>query len=124
MLNTTAVKIKRLQRVVTSHHILSKKQVWKLLNFFSFVRSNDSSKVILVITRYCVSQIREQMSGPEISQYEKSILGCGLWSGLDCEIKGSTGDDYEQLLRAVLCVLSVVCNILYTVYSTNLKGNA
>ena len=89
MLNTTAVKIKRLQRVVTSHHILSKKQVWKLLNFFSFVRSNDSSKVILVISRYCVSQIREQMSGPEISQYEKSILGCGLWSGLDCEIKGS-----------------------------------
>ena len=35
------------------------------------------------------SQIREQMSGPEISQYEKSILGCGLWSGLECEIKGS-----------------------------------
>ena len=35
------------------------------------------------------SQIREQMSGPEISSYEKLILGCGLWSGLDCEIKGS-----------------------------------
>ena len=35
------------------------------------------------------SQIREQMSGPEISYYEKSILGCGQWSGLDCEIKGS-----------------------------------
>ena len=33
-------------------------------------------------------QIREEMSGPEISEYEKSILGCGLWSGLDCEIKG------------------------------------
>ena len=29
------------------------------------------------------------MSGPEISLYEKSILGCGLWSGLDCGIKGS-----------------------------------
>ena len=34
-------------------------------------------------------QIRERMSGPEISKYEKSIMGCGLWSGLDCEIKGS-----------------------------------
>jgi hypothetical protein len=34
------------------------------------------------------TQIREQMSGPKISWYEKSILGCGLWSGLDCEIKG------------------------------------
>ncbi len=29
------------------------------------------------------------MSGPEISYYEKSILGCGLWSGLDCEMRGS-----------------------------------
>ena len=36
-------------------------------------RANESS-----------AQIREQMSGPEIS-----ILDCGLWSGLDCEIKGS-----------------------------------
>ena len=35
------------------------------------------------------SQIREQMSGPEISEYEKSILDCGLWPGLDCGIKGS-----------------------------------
>ena len=35
-----------------------------------------------------ISQVREQMSGPEISLYEKSILGCGLWSGLVCEIKG------------------------------------
>ena len=34
------------------------------------------------------TQIREQMYGPEISYYEKSILGCGLWSGLDCQIKG------------------------------------
>ena len=32
-------------------------------------------------------QIREQMSCPDILRYEKSILGCGLWSGLDCEIK-------------------------------------
>ena len=38
--------------------------------------------------RGSLPQIREQMSGPEIS-YEKSHLGCGLWSGLDCEIKGS-----------------------------------
>ena len=45
-------------------------------------------------------QIREQMSGPEISQYEKSILGSGLWSGLDCEIK-RVWADYEQLLRPV-----------------------
>ena len=35
------------------------------------------------------AQIREQMSGPEISYYEKSILSCGLWSGLDCERKGT-----------------------------------
>ena len=38
------------------------------------------------------AQIREQMSGSEISRYEKSILGCGLWAvvwaGLDCEKKG------------------------------------
>ena len=26
------------------------------------------------------AQIREQMSGSEISWYEKSILGCGLWA--------------------------------------------
>jgi hypothetical protein len=50
---------------------------------------------ISYITLNCIedaqfdSQIRGQMSGPEISLYEKSILGCGLWSGLDCEIKGS-----------------------------------
>ena len=35
------------------------------------------------------SQIREQMSGPEISWYGKSILCCGLWPGLDCGKKGS-----------------------------------
>ena len=35
------------------------------------------------------TQIREQMSGPEISWYGKSILGCGLWPGLDCGKKGS-----------------------------------
>ena len=37
------------------------------------------------------AQIREQMSGPEISWYGKLILGCGLWPGLDCEIKGLGG---------------------------------
>ena len=37
------------------------------------------------------SQIREQMSGPEISQYEKSILGCELWSELDWTV-GKKGD--------------------------------
>ena len=25
-------------------------------------------------------QIREQMSGPEISRYGKSLLSCGLWA--------------------------------------------
>ena len=44
-------------------------------------------------TVYCfqtfVPQIREQMSGPEISWYGESILGCGLWPGLDCGKKGS-----------------------------------
>ena len=36
-----------------------------------------------------VPQIREQMSGPEISWYGKSILGRGLWPGLDYGKKGS-----------------------------------
>ena len=46
------------------------------------------------------AQIREQMSGPKISQYEKSILGCGplvlagLWNK-------RVWADYEQLLRPV-----------------------
>ena len=35
------------------------------------------------------AQIREQMSGPEISWYGKSILGCGLWPGLVSGKKGS-----------------------------------
>jgi len=45
-------------------------------------------------------QIREQISGPKISQYEKSILGCGplVWAGL--WNKGVLAD-YEQLLRPV-----------------------
>ena len=37
----------------------------------------------------CEAQIREQMSGPEISRYGKSILGFGLWPGLGCGKKGS-----------------------------------
>ena len=39
-------------------------------------------------TAIYLAQVREQMSGPEIS-YGKLILGCGLWPGLDCEKKGS-----------------------------------
>ena len=35
------------------------------------------------------AQIREQMSGPEISQYGILILGCGLWPGLVSGKKGS-----------------------------------
>ena len=35
-----------------------------------------------------IAQIRAQMSGPEISRYEKSILGCGLWSGLEKKWSG------------------------------------
>ena len=31
----------------------------------------------------------DKMPGPKISWHEKSIMGCGLWSGLDFEIKGS-----------------------------------
>ena len=34
-------------------------------------------------------QIREQMSGPEILSYGKSILGCWLWPGLHRGKKGS-----------------------------------
>ena len=40
-------------------------------------------------TRQSRTQIREQMSSPEISWYGKSILGCGLWLGLDRGKKGS-----------------------------------
>jgi hypothetical protein len=32
-------------------------------------------------------QIRRQMSLGTYLKYEKSILGCGLWVGLDCEKK-------------------------------------
>ena len=35
------------------------------------------------------TQIREQMSGPKIFWYGKSILGCGQWPGLDSGKKGS-----------------------------------
>ena len=37
----------------------------------------------------CKPQIREQMSGPEILLYGKSILGCWLWPGLHRGKKGS-----------------------------------
>ena len=40
------------------------------------------------------AQIIEQISGPEISYYEKSILGCGLWSVLNCEIKGPNKNNF------------------------------
>ena len=45
-------------------------------------------------------QIRQQMSGPKISQYEKPILGCGplVWAGL---WNKRVWADYEQLLRPV-----------------------
>ena len=49
---------------------------------------NEKYAWIIWTRTMSISQIREQMSGPKISKYEKSILGCGLWSGLDCEIKG------------------------------------
>jgi hypothetical protein len=53
-----------------------------------WIHSRSSTQSILE-EAHSQAQIREQMSGPEISQYEKTILGCGLWSGLDCETKGS-----------------------------------
>ena len=70
------------------------KGIWKL-----------GATSVVTVALVNTSQIREQMSGPEISWYEKSILDCGLWSGLDCEIKGSglefvTGG--VELLKAVL----------------------
>jgi hypothetical protein len=47
------------------------------------------------------AQIRKQMSGPAISYYEKSILGCGLcaWAGL--WKKGSGQYVYEHFLRPI-----------------------
>ena len=57
---------------------------WKYGSVFD--PANKKSKNLVAKSR---AQIREQMSGPEISKYEKSIQGSGLWSGLDCEIKGS-----------------------------------
>ena len=70
------------------------KGIWKL-----------GATSVVTVALVNTSQIREQMSGPEISWYEKSILDCGLWSGLDCEIKGSglefvTGG--VELLKAIL----------------------
>ena len=64
------------------------------------------------------AQIREQMSGPEILWYEKSILGCGLWSGLDCEIKGYNA----QLLRPVLLLFrgkKIFLDFLWKHYSVS-----
>ena len=52
------------------------------------LQSEASTYKVIFLSRV-LTQIREQMSGPEISLYEKSILGCGLCSGLDCGIKGS-----------------------------------
>ena len=46
-------------------------------------------KLCISKVRASGAQIREQMSGPEISWYGKSILGCGLWPGLDRGKKGS-----------------------------------
>ena len=45
-----------------------------------------------------IPQIREQMSGPEISKYGKSILGCGplAWAG---QCNKRVWADYEQLFE-------------------------
>ena len=53
------------------------------------------------------SQIRKQMSGPEISCYGKSILGYGLWPGQNCGKKRVCAD-YEQLLRPVFFTLGAI----------------
>ena len=42
-----------------------------------------------IAATHFLAQIREQMSDTDILYYEKSILGCGLWCGLGCEIKES-----------------------------------
>ena len=47
--------------------------------------------------RHNKSQIRKQMRLGTYLYYEKTILGSGLWAGLDCEKK--VWADYEQLLR-------------------------
>ena len=52
-----------------------------------------------------IPQIREQISVPETSWYGKSILGCGLWPGLDSGEK-RVWADYEQLLRSVFFTFS------------------
>ena len=57
-------------------------------------------------------QIREQMSGPEISKYGKSSLSCGLWPGLDCGIKGF-GPIMSTLFLVVLSIFHGQKNFLY-----------
>ena len=58
-----------------------------------------------------IPQIREQMSGPEIFQYEKSILGCGplVWAGL---WNKRVWADCEQLLRPIFSLFRGQKNIL------------
>ena len=58
-----------------------------------------------------IPQIREQMSGPNNFQYEKSILGCGplVWAGL---WNKRVWADYEQLLRPVFPLFRGQKNIL------------
>ena len=57
-------------------------------------------KIEEIETAEIKAQIREQMSGPNNFQYEKSILGCGplVWAGL---WNKRVWADYEQLLRPV-----------------------
>ena len=74
---------------------------------------NDVIPFFMVINYvdWLVPQIREQMSGPEISYYGKSILGCGplVWAGL---WNKRVWADYEQLLRPVFPLFRGQKNIL------------
>ena len=59
------------------------------LNQVNLLSKKLSESFLFIFLPAFYPQIREQMSGPEISWYGKSILGCGLWPGLGCGKKGS-----------------------------------
>ena len=57
---------------------------WECCGFLSWFYMKQIASKFAPSLDQRIAQIREQMSGPEISQYEKSILGCGplVWAGL------------------------------------------
>ena len=84
-----------------------------VLKYKLIIKKNNSALYDYKLFKYCVwrlngfwPQIREQMSGLEISYYGKSILGCGQWSGLWAVVWAGLWNkrvwaNHEQLLGPV-----------------------